>query len=271
MASITLSQIITYPIKSTNGLVQQEATVINRGLQYDRHWAICNEQNQVITGREHPALMDFSTQIIGEQLHIENKNGAKTSIPLSVLQRPIVSINLFRNVVPALQGFAVADQWFSSILGFPCRLTFMDASLQRSIPARHGGLPGDEVAFPDQSPILLISEASLVDLNSRLASPIGMGRFRPNLVVKGAAAYAEDHWKNIRIGGCEMEVVKSCQRCVFTTIDPVSKQKHPEKEPLRTLSTYRKVESGGVIFGVYLIPRKTGVLKLGDEVSTLSL
>jgi uncharacterized protein YcbX len=96
-----------------------------------------------------------------------------------------------------------------------------------------------------------------------------MRRFRPNLVVNGQLPYAEDGWRRLRVGEVEFEGVKNCSRCIFTTIDPDTGEKHPDREPLRTLSTYRRRPEGGVFFGQNLIPRSGGVIRVGDPVTVI--
>jgi uncharacterized protein YcbX len=144
----------------------------------------------------------------------------------------------------------------------------MTDDLVRTVNPEYGQA-GDQVSFADGFPLLLISEASLADLNSRLDAPVEMRRFRPNLVVDGNRPYAEDNWQRIRVGDVEFAGVKNCSRCVFTTIDPDSGVVHPDKEPLRTLSTYRRRPQGGVYFGQNLIPRSGGVIRVGDPVTVL--
>ena len=103
---------------------------------------------------------------------------------------------------------------------------------RRPVTEERGGRPGDEVSFADECPLLLTSEASLADLNRRAPEPVAMHRFRPNLVVKDASApYDEDHWRRVRIGGIEFDCAQACRRCVFTTIDPESGERHARQEP----------------------------------------
>jgi uncharacterized protein YcbX len=126
----------------------------------------------------------------------------------------------------------------------------------------------DITSFSDGFPLLLISEASLEDLNQKLELPLSMQRFRPNLVVRGCAPYAEDEWRRIRIGSLEFDVVKPCSRCVITTIDPETGQRAQDGEPLRTLSLYRK-QDNKVYFGQNLIHRGSGTLETGTEIEIL--
>ena len=142
-------------------------------------------------------------------------------------------------------------------------------NLHRPVLRKYGGQEGDHHYFADECPILLTNTASLDHLNDKLSHVIDMRRFRPNIVIEGAGAFDEDTWKRIRIGDCEFDVVQKCKRCVMVTIDPDSGKKDPEQEPLRTLATFRKHPKGGVAFGMHLIPRKTGLLRTGNQIEVL--
>jgi uncharacterized protein YcbX len=161
---------------------------------------------------------------------------------------------------------AAVDEWFSSLLAARSHLVYMGDASQRPVEFEYSR-PGDRVSFADAYPLLLISEASLEDLNGRLREEVSMRRFRPNIVVAGCDAYDEDDWRNIRIGEMPFDGAKNCARCVFTTIDPDTGQQHPQLEPLRTLGGYRRGASGGVLFGRNLIPRGSGTVSVGDVVS----
>jgi hypothetical protein len=159
--------------------------------------------------------------------------------------------------------------WFSDALGTECRLVEMPEGAHRAVnPAYSVRRFKDIVSFADGYPFMLLSDASLADLNSRLAEPVPMNRFRPNFVVTGADAFAEDNWKVVRIGSTVFHVVKPCERCVIPTIDQTSGEK-TGKEPLRTLSIYRTVR-GNALFGQNLIAENVGeTIRVGDEVSVL--
>jgi uncharacterized protein YcbX len=131
------------------------------------------------------------------------------------------------------------------------------------------GRDEDRVSLADAFPLLLVSQAALDQLNAKLAQPVPMLRFRPNLVVAGTQPHAEDDWRRIRIGAIEFDVVKACTRCVFTTVDFERGERDPTGEPLRTLTTYRRTAEG-VTFGQNLIPRGTGTLRAGDPIEVLS-
>lgn len=116
--------------------------------------------------------------------------------------------------------------------------------------------------------MLLIGQASLDDLSQRIGRPMEMLRFRPNLVIEGGEAFAEDGWKRLRIGDVEFRVVKSCSRCILTTIDPATGERSADRQPLATLETYRK-EPDGVMFGQNLVNDGVGRLEVGMPVTIL--
>lgn len=176
-------------------------------------------------------------------------------------------MRIWKDEVDALTCGADADAWLSRVLGLPSGLVHMDAAARRAVDPDHAR-PGDEVSFADGYPLLLLSTAAVDALGQRLRRPIAALRFRPNLLVAGCAAHAEDGWRRLRIGDTEFEVAKPCTRCVFTTVDPETGVRDPDGEPLATLKQYRRGDAG-VSFGVNLIPRGSGRLRTGDAVSVL--
>jgi uncharacterized protein YcbX len=125
------------------------------------------------------------------------------------------------------------------------------------------------VGFSDGYPLLVISQTSLDDLNARLAEPVGMDRFRPNIVVEGSAPYAEDGRGRIVVGGMTLEGAKLCIRCVITTTDQASGFPHPQQEPLRTLARYRtSTMVGGIVFGRNFVHRTSGSIDRNATIQT---
>ncbi len=148
-------------------------------------------------------------------------------------------------------------------MGFACGLVYLAEHQHR--PVQHEAAAfDDEVSFADGAPVLLLSEASLDGLNGRLQSPVGIERFRPNLVVTAAAPHAEDEWETLSIGAARLDVAWPCSRCVMTTVDPATGEKDPANEPLHTLQQYRRRDRS-VYFGQNLIPRALGKIAVGDE------
>ncbi len=264
-----LQQIYRYPIKSMEGNSLKECLVTPRGLAFDRHWALFDENGQVITARQFPVLLNIQPQWTASGLCLEHASLPPLSIPFTAENKAQRKVYVFDGEASGLEVSEEASQWFTQLLGQSCRLIFMDAQSHRPVLPKYGGRLGDEVSYADECPLLLISEASLYDLNTRLPSPMEMRPFRPNLVVEGSAPYEEDTWKLLRIGSCIFEVAQPCKRCVMITLDPVTGQKHPHQEPLRTLATYRKHPSGGTSFGVHLVPRSEGSIRQGDKIVIL--
>ena len=262
-----LSEIHRYPVKSIAADSLQSAEVEPRGLRGDRRWMVVDSNGKFLTGREFGALTQIVAQVDGDELAL-SAPGRSTLHAHADPRAQRVRVTVWRSQVDALPANPDADAWISDWLGQPARLVYMDDEARRPVNPDHGR-PGDEVSFADGYPLLLISQAALDTLNTRLATPITMQRFRPNLVVAGTASHAEDTWRRIRIGTIEFDVVKPCVRCVFTTVEPGSGRRDPSGEPLRTLVGYRRTPSG-VTFGQNLIPRGTGTVSVGDAVTVLA-
>ena len=262
-----LSNLYLYPIKSSAPLEIQTAVVEPRGLQHDRRWMVVDAEDRFLTGRQLPRLTLVRAQPVPGGLSLDAPGMPSLSVPFPQTEAT-VSANVWKNEVAAKPAGAAAAGWLSEFLQQPARLVHMDAGVSRAIADPHSQA-GDEVSFADAFPLLLISRAALDGLNARLAKPVSMLRFRPNLVVDGVPAHAEDGWKRIRIGSVEFDVAKACTRCIFTTVDPVRGERDPDGEPLRTLIGYRRT-ADGVTFGQNLIPRSLGTVRVGDAVEVLA-
>jgi uncharacterized protein YcbX len=269
MKTIEVTSIIRYPLKSCKGTSLQKCDVIKKGLLLDRHWALFDKDNQAITGRQYPSLLDLEIIPNGNEIRIMKENSMILKIPTTHQGVEHETLKVFSYSAYGNEVSKTANEWFSEYLGVKCRLMSSSVAEKRKVLSKHGGRDGDILGFSDQAPLLLISEASLADLNERMDSPIGMERFRPNIVVKGCDAYEEDSWTEIAIGDCRLKIIQRCERCIFTTIDPVTKLKSEDREPLTTLQKYRQVDSGGVVFGVHLVPTYPGTISIGDQLTLL--
>ncbi len=228
-----------------------------------------DERGRFLTAREHPQLLKIQSQVSQSGLILNAPAMPTFELPLPLAgttQR--LQITIWRDCLEVASAPAGASEWCSQYLGLQCRLVYMDDQCERSTDPAYS-LNHDIVSFADGFPCLLISEASLEDLNKRTPLPISMRRFRPNLVISGCTAYAEDEWQRVRIGEVEFAVVKPCGRCVLTTIDPNTAQPHPQREPLHSLSEYRRGKDRGIYFGQNLIPRKLGTLRVDDVVEII--
>jgi uncharacterized protein YcbX len=261
-----VSRIFIYPIKSARCVELRECKVEPRGLAGDRRWMVIDDEGAFVSQRDQArmALLQALLHEDGLTLRTEGLPDIEVRIPNGESRK---TATVWRDTVEASATDPCVSDWLSQFLGFRAHLVHMDAEAIRPVNQDYGKA-GDEVSFADGFPLLLANEASLGDLNHRIAAEVlPIHRFRPNVVVSGASAWAEDGWKRIRIGGVEFDNVKPCGRCLVTTTDQLTGERMGD-EPLRTLATYRKVDTA-VMFGVNLIPRGIGVIRVGDEVSLL--
>jgi uncharacterized protein YcbX len=262
-----LSALHVFPVKSCAPLALDAALVEPRGLRHDRRWIVTDASGHFLTGRQHPRLTLLRAVPDGDALDL-----AAPGMPSLRLSAPCpaarADVTVWKNTVAALPAAPEADAWISAFLGMPARIAYMDDACARPVSPEYSR-PGDEVSFADAFPLLLISQAALDALNAKLARPVPMLRFRPNLVVAHTAPHEEDGWRRVRVGEVVFDLVKPCSRCVFTTVDFTQGAFDPSGEPLRTLTTYRRSERG-VTFGQNLIPRGTGTVRVGDAVEVLA-
>lgn len=261
----TLQSIYVYPVKATRGLSLQGSEVLPRGLAHDRRWMLVDRRGVFLTQRDYPRLALVEAQVVddGLRLHAPEMEPLWVGIPKHEAEAEPVQI--WKDTVPAVPADAAAHMWFSDYLDTDCHLVFMPDTTRRPVDADYA-VGDDVVSFADGYPILLASGSSLAALNDRLDAPVPMSRFRPNLVVSGTPAFAEDGWTEVQIGAVRFHAVKPCARCMVTTID--QKTAVSGREPLRTLSNFRRVGSK-VLFGINLIPASGGSVQVGDSVVTV--
>jgi hypothetical protein len=219
--------------------------------------------NAMLTSRKHPKLLHITSRVDAGSLVVELPYG-DFLLPLKPQARQELWVHHWGDEpLAAWPQNSALDAALSEYLELPCRLVY-NASLGA------GSNVQTAVSFADAQPLLLTTSASLAALNQRLESPIGMDRFRTNLVVNNRIADVEDAWQKIRIGVCELEVAYPCKRCVLTTIDPVTLLPHARQEPLRTLAQYRRLGGSGVGFGINLTVVKGGVISVNSRVEILA-
>ena len=262
---MVLTEIHIYPIKSTKGISLQSGLVERRGIQFDRRWMVVDKAGMFLSQRDHPRLALVSTKIDSDVLHVKAAGMQALELPMKQKSNEIVQVQVHDDITKGVSAGEEAENWFSDFLGVRCRVVFMPEEILRPVDTGYAR-DGDIVSFADAFPLLLISQSSLDDLNSRLAVPVPMNRFRPNIVISGCNAFDEDKWKEIRVGETVFCVIKPCARCVTTTVDQATGVQG--KEPLAKLSMYRKVD-GQVLFGQNVIPQKRGMLHVGDIVEVI--
>ena len=270
-----------YPVKSCRGLAVTAAAVDARGFVGDRRFLVVDADGKFLTQRAHPRMALIETALTARDLILSSPSHGSVRIPLQpTTPNPQPrTVTVWRDTVTAEDCGDESAAWLGAMLGFPCRLVRAGAAYSRPVaahklpdPLARGVAEGrggsHEVSFADAFPFMLLSEASLDDLNGRLAAPLPMNRFRPSLVVAGTAAYAEDGWGRFRIGGVIFHGATRCGRCVVTTTDQRTAER--AAEPLRTLATYRRDAAGDVMFGRNLVHEtKTGRVAVDDEVEFL--
>ena len=252
-----LSAINLYPVKSAAGISVEQWPLDEFGLRLDRRWAVIDSAGVVLTQREYAGMAMVRTAIGEAALRLEAPGMPLLEVPLAGSGGSRLPVRIWNDTCQAERCAPEVDEWWSALLGEWCHLVRLpDDSF------RKGG--ADRVSFADAFSFLILSEASLDALNARLAKPVPMNRFRPNLVVSGTAPHAEDEWSGVTIGSAELTITKDCVRCVMTTIDQATSARGVE--PLRTLASYRRGPDGGVVFGRYARHLTRGSLSVGDVV-----
>ncbi len=259
-SAITVAALYIYPMKSCRGQALSHSVMDGRGFKHDRAFMLVHPNGDFVLRSRYPriVLIDVFVEDTFLRLQAPGMNPLQIEFKLSGLP---VEVTVWDSLCEAIdQGDRAAD-WFSTFLGTSCRLVRMTDTWQRPTTGHN------QVSFVDSSPFLLTSESSLADLNSRLTEPAPMLRFRPNIVLSGTAPFAEDEWKRIRIGEHIFKTAEACRRCMMITIHP--NMAVVSKEPLHTLTTYRRSPSGHALFGQYLTHSQLGTIHVGDSVEIL--
>jgi uncharacterized protein YcbX len=250
MPSIT--QLYIYPVKSCRGISLDRAVIQSAGLEHDREWMIVRPDGRYMTQREQPRLALIVPALEGRFLVLRAPESSELRLPMQH-DGATIPVRIWRDSCPAIDMGDDAAKWLSRHLGEPVRLVRFQPTHRRLSNLEWTQGAEAENRFSDGYPLLLISEASLADLNRRLEHPLPMNRFRPNIVLDGLAPYAEDHIDELFAGELRLRAVKPCTRCVITTTDQDTGEV-AGAEPLRTLRTYRSSrDPTGVLFGQNLI------------------
>ena len=259
-AACALQALWVHPVKGCAGIAVETAEVDDTGLAFDRAWMVVDGTDGFLSQRDCPRLALVRPQIRAEDLVLRAPGMLALHIALDRVESPR-RVRVWNDVVEAWDLGTLAAQWFSDFLGRPLRLLRFDPDQRRLADRRWTGEVEAEAAFADAFPLLVTSTASIGELNARLAArglaPVGIERFRPNLVLDGLAPFDEDHIDEIRVetaeGPVRLKLVKPCVRCKVPSVDPATGvQGH---EPGDTLSTFRADArmDGGITFGMNAI------------------
>lgn len=262
-----VAALFRYPLKSAAGVSCRRVELDRFGVRDDRRWMIIDPAGAPVTQREAPHLARLRARNSPGGLQLEWGDGeARWTVERPEQAAPRTPVTIWGDSLGLPVADEAANAWLAARLGLEARLAWMPDDVDRPVNPRYAE-PDDRTSLTDGYPLHIIGSGSMADLNDRLEQPVGVERFRPNIYVEGPPAFDEDSWANVRIGGSILRVVKPCPRCAVTTVDPASGSRG--KEPLRTLSVYRKRE-GGVMFGQNALHEGTGTLRVGDSVEVLS-
>ncbi|MEO8384998.1 MAG: MOSC N-terminal beta barrel domain-containing protein [Betaproteobacteria bacterium] len=266
--TISLSAIHIYPVKGLGGISLSQSLVSTRGLQNDRRFLVVDANYLFLTQREYPKMATVWVEIENGEVFFSAAEMESISFPATPTELPTRTVKVWSSESVAHAVTAEADRWLSEYLGAEVHLLYMPDSAARPVNTEFAK-NGEIVSFADGYPFLIGSEASLSELNARIVANGGqalpMNRFRPNFVVTGCEAFAEDRLGEITIGEAVFRAVKPCVRCQVTTTDQAEGVVRGP-EPLQTLATYRD-SPNGVMFGMNLIPVKLGTVRLGEVVT----
>ena len=263
--ALKISEIVIYPVKSFAGNPVGEAEVVETGFRNDRTWMVVDDEGRFVSQRQHPKMALVRAAGTESGIRLTLPGAAPQEFPV-IDEGPALSVEVWEQSCEGVDQGSRAAQLLSDYLGRPCRLVRMRPGSRRRIKPKYYSGDLASLQFADALPFLLISQASLDDLNGRLADPVEMNRFRPNLVVEGGEPFQEDGWKRIRVGEVELRVVKSCVRCEMITIDQSTGIKGVE--PQETLGTYRTGPKG-ILFGQNLLHEGLVTIRVGDAVEVL--
>ena len=272
-----LAALNLYPVKSLRGLAVDDVLVDSLGAVGDRRFLIVDPAGVFMTQRSVPGMARVGALLEDASLALRCEGFGEIRVRRAPdPEAPLIPVRVWKS-----EGLQAEDcggapaAWLTAVLGTRCRLVRIGPAFRRQV-ACEGARPEDTVGFADGFPFLVLSEASLSDVNRRIEGAGGlavpMNRFRPNLVVSGCEPYSEDGWRRIRIGQVVLRAAGPCSRCIITTTDQSSGARGVE--PLRTLAGYRRDSRAPekVNFGQNLVHEvKSGVLRVGDPVEILEM
>ena len=254
-----VKELYIYPIKSLAGIPVQSAKAEEMGFENDRRWMLIDENNQFITQRNHPNLSQFYPKIKADKVEIKHNDKKHEFYIRESLDEPIFS-KVWDDESKLVEVNKATSKWFSEALGFTCKLVKISNKGDR----KHNSTKLDKmlnVSLADGYPYLLVGSESLDFLNEKLEEKITIKRFRPNIVISTELPHEEDTFDTFQIGDVKFKNAKPCGRCVMINNNPVTGIML--KEPLKTLSNYRKVDNS-VLFGTNILCLNEGIIAVGD-------
>ncbi len=264
MSTAQLSAIYRYPVKSARGQALETASMDRFGLEGDRRWMLVDATGRFHSQRRLPAMacLEVTSTETGIVLTWE---GEQIEVEVPDPRGECVIASVWEDTVVAPVADVAVNGWLSECLGEPVRLVYCPDTALRGVEPGYAP-PSQLVAFSDGYPLLVITGAALDVLNERLPEAVPMDRFRPNLVIGGAEAHAEDGWRRIRIGNAEVALVKPCSRCAIPSVDQATGARDPHIN--RALAEYRR-RDGIIYFGMNAIAAAGASFSVGDPITVL--
>jgi uncharacterized protein YcbX len=225
--AVHVAALNVYPIKSCAGAALDESLLIETGLEFDRAWMVVDEAGRFVTQRELPRMALVRPTLKAHELVLRAPGMLALHLALDTVESAC-RVTVWHDEVAAYDMGDLAAQWFSDFLGRRLRLVRFDPAHRRLSNRHWTGDIAAENAFSDGFPLLVVSQASLDELNRRLRqaghAAVPMARFRPNIVLAGLDAHGEDHLDELRLdtpqGPVCLKLVKPCPRCGIPDIDP---------------------------------------------------
>ena len=262
MASeVKVTGLIIYPVKSLAGIELQESEVDSMGLKYDRRWMLVSPEGKFLSQRTMPQMALIKTEIDNDRLTLSMEGKGSHIVAVTDDDSEKMDVVIWDDNLIVQKVGNESDAWLSDCLGVDCYLVYIADDVVRQCDLDFAE-EGERTGFADGFPMLFISEESLADLNQRLDEDVDMRRFRPNVVIAGCDAFAEDKFNGFSIADVAMKGVKPCSRCPMPMVDP-DLGKRVGQEPIATLSKYRKWDNK-VFFGMNVIHQQQGVIRVGD-------
>lgn len=265
--SRTVLRLRIHPVKGAQGFDVDEMEFDETGPHLDRRWMVVRPDGRFVSQRDTHELATVQATVAGGDLVLRAPGAEGVAVPVAPEGRRI-RVQVWDSVLSVASVSPAADAWISAVLGCPRRLVHIgEADVRHTDPAYAAG---HRVGFADGYPALLVSQGSVDELARRVGRKIPMERFRPNILVGGDEPHEEDTWRRFTIGAMPFSGVKLCTRCKVTTLDQTSGVRDSDREPLRTLATYRHLKDK-VYFGLNVIHHGTERIRTGDPVEPLDI
>lgn len=280
----TIARLFVYPVKSCAGVELPEALLTETGLEFDRAWMVVDEEGEFVTQRQLPRMALIKPQMKHTEVVLRAPGMLALHLAFDRVEQPM-RVRVWKDEVDAYDMGDIAAQWFSDFLSEPgkpqkLRLVRFDPEVKRLSSLKWTGGIEAQTQFADGFALLVASEGSLAELNERLArdghGPVGIERFRPNIVLAGIESHDEDRVEMLHVAsgadgsddGAQLQPVKPCTRCPIPDIDPATALSSPEvNDTLRTYRADPRVD-GGITFGMncIVIQGVEQMLKVGQPV-----